>query len=296
MKILIAGSNGMVGSATTRYLIEKGHEVVRLVRRIPEPGEVWWDPDAGEIDNAGMEGFDGVVNLASAPWPMRWTSKAKQTIRANRLATNRVLAEALAVCVHKPKVLICASGMGTYPPSGDEVLTEDCPVGVSFLANVDLDGEEITAPASKAGIRVVHLRMPPVLGGAALKRLGFQAGDGRQWTSWVGRDEMASIIEFALVNEKLSGPINAVSPCPMRGAEFAKTATHALGQKSGGSMPAFIVRLIFGEMGDEFLLGSRRVQPAKLLAAGYRFRFPELEDAVRHEKDYLKEEQASKPK
>jgi uncharacterized protein (TIGR01777 family) len=283
MRILIAGSNGMVGSAVTRHLMECGYEVICLVRRTPGPGEVRWNPDAGEIDTAGLEGFDGVVHLASMPWPMRWTAKAKQKLRANRLATNRLLAESLAGCEHKPQVLICASGMGYYPSSGDKVITEDSSAGDSFLANLQRDGEAATQPASKAGIRVVHLRTPPVLGGAALKKVGFQAGDGQQWMSWVGLDELVSIIEFALAAETLIGPVNAASPNPLRNAEFATVSTQALGAKSGGTMPAFIVRLVMGEMGEEFLLSSRRMQPAKLLAAGYRFRFPELEGALRHE-------------
>ncbi len=285
MKILIAGSNGMVGSAVTRHLIESGHEVVRLVRRTPGLGEIKWDPEAGEIDTTGLDGFDGVVHLATMPWPMRWTGKAKQKIHANRLATNRLLAESLAGCVHKPKVLICASGMGYYPSSGDTILTEDSPAGTSFLARLQQDGEAATAPARKAGIRVVHLRIPMVLGGAALQRVGFQAGDGQQWTSWVGRDELAAIIEFTLVNETLSGPINAASPNPLRNAEFATVSTRALDQKPGGAMPAFLVRLVMGEMGEELLLASRRIQPAKLIAAGYQFHFPELEQAVRHERE-----------
>jgi uncharacterized protein len=283
MKTLIAGSNGMIGSAVTRHLIECGYEVVRLVRQAAGPGEVCWDPDSGHIDTAGLEGFDGVVHLASMPWPMRWTAKAKQTIRLNRLATNRLVAEALAGCAHKPQVLICASGMGYYPSSGDTVLTEDSPAGTSFVARLQQDGEAATAVASEAGIRVVHLRIPAVLGGAALKRVGFQAGDGQQWASWVGRDELAFIIEFVLATETLTGPVNAVSPNPMRSAEFARTAAKASGTKSRPSMPAFLVRLVMGEMGEEFLLASRRIQPAKLLAAGYQFRFPELEQALRHE-------------
>jgi len=283
MKILIAGSNGMVGSAVTPYLIECGHEVIRLVRRKPGPGEVWWDPDAGQIDTAGLDGFDGVVHLASMAWPMRWTARAKQKIRANRLATNRLLAESLAGCAHKPQVLICSSGMGYYPSSGDDVLMENCPAGTSLLAGLQQDGEAATAPASQAGIRVVHLRIPPVMGGPALQRVGFQAGEGQQWMSWVGRDELASIIEFALKTESLTGPVNAVSPNPLRSAEFATVSTRALGIKPGGVMPAFVARLIMGEMGEEFLLSSRRIQPAKLLAAGYRFRFPDLEGALQHE-------------
>jgi uncharacterized protein len=295
MKILIAGSNGMIGSAATRHLIESGHEVIRLVRHTPGPGEIWWNPDAGEIDTAGMEGFDGVVQLATMPWPMRWTGKAKQRMRANRLATNGLLAESLAGCEHKPRVLICASGMAYYSSSGDTVLTEDSPAGPSFLASLQQDGEAATNPASEAGIRVVHLRIPPVLGGASLLRIGFQAGEGQQWTSWVGRDELASIIEFALTTEILSGPVNAVSPNPIRNADFATTASRALEQKCGGTMPASLVRLFMGEMGEEFILSSRRIQPAKLLAAGYPFRFPELEGAVRHEWENTKIGSTSKP-
>jgi uncharacterized protein (TIGR01777 family) len=285
MKILIAGSNGMIGSAVTRLMIECGYEVFRLVRKTPGPGEVYWNPDAGEIDQAGLDGFDGVVNLATMPWPMRWTSRVKQQIRANRLATNGRLARSLAGCTRKPAVLICASGMGYYPSSGDTILTEDSPAGTSFLAQLQQAGEAITAPASAAGIRVVHLRIPPVLGGDALQRMGFKAGNGQQWESWIAREELASIIDFALRTETLAGPVNAASPNPLRNAEFATTAIQALGQKSVSAMPSFMVRLAMGEMGQELILSSRRIQPARLLAAGYRFRFPELGQALRHEKE-----------
>jgi uncharacterized protein (TIGR01777 family) len=283
MKILIAGSNGMVGTAVTRYLIKCGYEVTRLVRHTPNNGEIWWNPDTGEIDKAALEGFDGVVHLATAPWPMRWTAKAKQAIRANRLATNHLLAESLAGCAQKPQVLVCASGMGYYPSCGDTVLTEDSPAGTSFLANLQKDGEAATIAASKAGIRVVHLRIPPVVGGTALQRGGIRVGNGQQWVSWIGRDELASIVEFALTTPSLTGPVNAVSPTPLSNAEFAAAAAQALGRKPGPSLPAFLVRLLMGEMGEEFMLSSRRIQPAKLLAADYKFRFPELEGAMQHE-------------
>ena len=283
MRILIAGSHGMVGSAVTRHLAACGYEIFRLVRQTPGSCEVWWDPDKGEIDTAGLEGFDGVLHLATMAWPMRWTAKAKEKIRANRLRTNHLLAESLARCDYKPQVLICASGMGYYSSSGETVLTENSPAGTSFLARLQQDGEAATNPASEAGIRVVHLRIPPVLGGPALLRAGFQSGDGRQWTSWVGRDELVSIIEFALTTEILSGPVNAVSPNPLRNAEFAAVSARALGQKRRVTLPAWVLRIVMGEMGKEFLLASRRIQPAKLLAAGYQFRFPDLADALCHE-------------
>ncbi|MGE5376135.1 MAG: TIGR01777 family oxidoreductase [Bacteroidota bacterium] len=287
MKVLIAGSHGMVGSAVTRHLIGCGYQVIRLVRQAPGAGELWWDPDAGKIDTAGLEGLDGVVHLATMPWPMRWTEKAKQKIRENRLMTNRLLAKALAGCTQKPEVLICASGMGYYPSSGDTILIEDSPAGTSFVARLQRDGEAVTSPAEEAGIRVVHLRIPAVLGGPALQRVGFQAGDGQQWMSWIGREELASIIEFVLSHEDLMGPVNAVSPSPLRNADFARISTQALGQKPGGAMPAFIVRMVMGEMGEEFLLASRRIHPSRLLAAGYVFRFADLEETLRHEKEIL---------
>jgi uncharacterized protein (TIGR01777 family) len=226
-------------------------------------------------------------------WPFRWTRKAKEELRANRVATYRLLAESLAACVRKPRVLVCASGIGVYPSAGDQILTEDTLPCSSFLSTVDRAGESATAAAEAAGIRVVHLRIPQVMGGLALKYVGFRAGDGQQWMSWIGRDELASIVEFTLTNESLRGPVNAVSPNPSRNAEFAMTATRALGFKPGGVMPNFIVRLVMGEMGEEFALASRRAQPAKLLAAGYHFRFPDLADALRHEKACIDEGSAS---
>ncbi len=284
MKILIAGSHGMIGAVVARRLAEQGHEIVRLVRGKPQAGELHWDPDRGEIDARQLEGFDAIIHLATMPWPMRWTARNKQAMLTNRLATNGVLSRALAGCENRPRVLVCASGMGYYASSGDDVITEETPCGTSFLARLQRDGEAATESASRAGIRVVHLRIPPVVGGAAVQRPAFQAGDGRQWISWVGLDELACIVAFALTSESLYGPVNAVSPNPMRGSDFAAVSRAALEGKPGFTLPAFLLRTLMGEMGEELLLSSRRIQPAKLLAAGYRFRFPDLASAVRHEK------------
>lgn len=283
MRILISGASGMVGSAVAPYLASQGHEVVRLVRRAPGAGEVRWDPDAGTIDAAGLEGLDGVVHVATMPWPMRWTAAAKVRMHANRLATNGLLATTLAGCRRKPQVLVCASGMGIYPPSGDQVLTEDSPLGTDFLAMLQRDGEAATGPASAAGIRVVNLRIPPVLGGAAIRRNTSRIGSGRQWFSWVARDELASIVQHVLVTPALVGPVNPVSPHPVPNAELAATVSRVLGRKPGLPVPAFLLRLLLGEMGQALVLASRRIQPARLLATGYRFRFADLEAALRHE-------------
>ena len=283
MRILISGSNGMIGSAVTPYLASQGHEVVRLVRRQPTAGEVRWDPGAGTIDAAGLEGFDGVVHVASMHWPMRWTPTAKEKLRANRLATNSLLATALAGCQHKPRVLVCASGMGIYPASGEQVITEEASPGVDFLARLQCDGEAAAMQACSAGIRVVNLRIPAVLGGAAVRRNMGRMGNGKQWSSWVGRDELAAIINFIIEKDSLAGPVNPVSPNPVRNAEMASTLSRVLGRKPGPSMPAFLLRIMLGEMAESLILASRRLIPGKLLAAGYEFRFSELEVALRHE-------------
>jgi uncharacterized protein (TIGR01777 family) len=283
MKILIAGSSGMIGTAVTAHLASQGHELVRLVRRAPLAGEVRWDPEAGTIDAAGLEGLDGVVHLASMPWPMRWTAKAKQQLYDNRITTNSLLANTLAGCQRKPQVLVCASGMGIYPDSGEQVLTEDSPPGTDFLARLQCDGEAATAPAGAAGIRVVNLRIPGVLGGASLKRNLGRVGSGRQWTSWVARDELAYIVAYVLINETLAGPVNPVSPNPVRNAEMAAALSRALGRRPGPPLPAFLLRLMLGEMAEALILASRRILPAKLLAAGYQFHFAELADALHHE-------------
>jgi uncharacterized protein (TIGR01777 family) len=272
------------------HLTQQGHELIRLVRREAGVGEVRWDPDSGTIDAAGLEGFDGVVHVASMAWNGRWTPAFKQRIHDNHVGTIRLIAETLATRKRKPRVLICASGMGIYPSSGDQLITEDSAVGTDFLANLQCNGEAAAAPALTAGIRVVHLRIPMVLGGpnlamlAANLRRGFgRMGSGRQWCSWVSRDELASIIQFALLCQDLSGPINAVSPQPVRNVEFTEILARILGSKPRLAIPAFLLRFMLGEMADALALASRRIQPRRLLEAGYTFRFPELETALRHE-------------
>lgn len=285
MKVLISGTSGMIGSVVAPYLASQGHEVVRMVRREPGAGEVHWDPDAGTIDAAGLEGFDGIVNLATMPWPMRWTAEAKQRMRANRMATNGLLAENLSRCKHKPRLLVCASGMGIYPSSGDQVITEESPLGTDFLAMLQQEGEAVAMKACEAGIQVVNLRIPAVLGGAAIQRNMGRMGSGRQWSSWVSRDELASMVNYVLQNDSLVGPVNPVSPNPVRNAEFTTTVSRARGRKPGLPVPASLLRLMLGEMADSLILASRRIEPRKLLASGYRFRYPRLEDALRHELD-----------
>ena len=286
MKVLVAGSRGLIGSAVTRHLASAGHEIVRLVREEPSPGEVRWDPDADTIDRDGLEGFDAVVDVASMPWPTRWTAAAKKEIYENRVRSYRLLAEALASRARKPRVLICASGQGIYASSGDQPLTEESPIGSDFLAGLQRDGEAATGPASAAGIRVVHLRIPSVIGGPSLAAITDNLrpmGDGRQWWSWVALDELPLIVDHVFATVTLEGPINTVSPNPARETDFVATLGRVVGRRPGRAMPGFMLRLAVGEMADALLLASRRIEPGRLLETGYEFRYPELEAAFRHQ-------------
>ncbi len=286
MRVLVAGAGGLIGSVIAHDLETKGHDVVRLVRHEPGPGAVRWDPDAGTIDKDGLEAFDAVIDVASMPWPTRWTSAAKKRIYENRVRSYRLLAEALAGRARKPRVLVFASGMGIYPSSGDNLLTEESAIGTDFLAGLQRDGEAAAAAASGAGIRVVHLRIPSVLGGpnlAALARNLRPMGSGRQWWSWVALDEIPAIVEHVLGSDTLVGAVNTASPNPVRAAEFSATLGRVLGRRPGRSVPAILLRLAMGEMAEALLLASRRMEPRRLLQTGYRFRYPELDAALRHE-------------
>lgn len=286
MRVLIAGAGGLIGSAVAGHLAAGGQEVVRLVRHAPGPGEVSWDPDGGTIDAIGLEGFDAIIDVASMHWPTRWTAAAKRRIYDNRVHSYRLLAGALASRTDKPDVLICASGMGIYPSSGDEVLTEESSLGSDFLAGLQRDGEAATTVASVAGIRVVHLRIPTVIGGPNLAAMAGNLrplGDGRQWWSWIALDEIPPIIDHVLATPTLVGAINVVSPNPARAGEVTATIGRVVGRRPGRGVPAFLLRLTLGEMADALLLASRRIEPRRLLRSGYRFRYPELDAALRHQ-------------
>jgi uncharacterized protein (TIGR01777 family) len=283
MRILISGSTGMIGSFLVPYLAQRGHSVVRLVRRPPVDGEVRWDPAAGQIDAAGLEGFDGVVNLACLPWPARWTASSRQAMLNNRLATNGLLAESLSSCQIKPAVLVCSSGMGIYPSMGEQEITEDSPLGSDFLARLQQDGEAVAMKATQAGIRVVNLRTPGVLGGAAIQRTIGKIGDGQQWSPWISRDELSSIIEYVIATNTITGPLNPCSPNPIRNSEYVATSSQVKGAKPAMSIPAFMIKLMMGELGQSLVLASRKMLPHKLLQHGYQFRFPTFESALRRE-------------
>ncbi len=287
MRILIAGAGGMVGSRVAAQLEHDGHEVVRLVRG-PEPvdGQPTWEPDAGRIGTAALEGFDAVVDLASMSWSGRWNRRFRERIRANRIDSYRLLGDALAHLRVRPRVFVCASGMGIYADAGDEPIAEDGAFGSDFLGRLQQDGEAATSGASAAGIRVVHLRLPMVVGGPGLSDRLAQLrrfGDGRQWTSWIALTDVANVGRHVLATDAIAGGINTCSPNPLTNAEFVVVASSVTGRRAGFAIPAFVLRLAMGDAADGLILASRRMQPARLLETGFRFELPELGDALRYE-------------
>ncbi|MDT5123389.1 MAG: uncharacterized protein QOC96_2871 [Acidobacteriota bacterium] len=294
MKILVTGSTGLVGSALIPALKSSGHQIVRLVRSQPkDASEVYWNPEQGTIKAVELEGLDAVVHLAGENLATgRWTDEKKKRIRESRIKGTRLLSETLAQLNEKPAVLVSASAVGFYGSRGDEILTEQSASGSDFLAEVCREWELATQAAAQAGIRVVNLRFGVIFSGegGALKKMllpfrmgvGGKIGSGHQYMSWIALDDAVGAIEHALTNETLRGPVNAVAPQAATNREFTKTLGRVLSRPTIFPVPAFAARLAFGEMADATLLSSQRVEPERLNEAGYAFKYPTLEAALRH--------------
>ncbi|MCZ6670649.1 MAG: TIGR01777 family oxidoreductase [Acidobacteria bacterium] len=294
MRILVTGSHGMIGSALVARARGDRHEVVRLVRpgRAAAAGGIPWDIARGQVDPAGLEGFDAVVHLAGENIAGRWTAAKKASIRDSRIRGTSLLSDSIRGLARPPRVLVCASAVGFYGSRGDELLDESAAAGRGFLAEVCRDWEAAAAPARARGIRVVHLRFGMVLspaGGALAKMLlpfrmglGGRVGSGLQYMSWISLDDAVGILLAAVESDRLTGPVNAVTPEPVTNREFTRILGKVLNRPTLLPMPAFAVRLLFGEMGESLLLGSVRVRPGLLQAAGHPFQYPELAPALRH--------------
>ncbi|SFF98370.1 hypothetical protein SAMN04488025_11129 [Planifilum fulgidum] len=292
MRIVITGSTGLVGTRLAEFFQEEGRQVLRLVRKSGrgEPGTAYWQPETGEIDAEALEGADVLIHLAGKSINGRWTKRRKEEILLSRTRGTRLIAETLAALKRPPGVFLCASGIGTTREGGREVDEKDS-AGSGFLSGVIKEWEKATVPAKEAGIRVVNMRFGMVLSprGGALKRmlpayklgLGGRLGHGRQWMSWVALEEIPHVVRFLIERDEVAGPVNVVSPNPVSNAEFIRALGGALRRPVAFPVPAFAVKLMFGEMGEELLLWGNRAIPKKLLEVGYSFRYPDLEKALR---------------
>jgi len=297
MLVAVTGSTGLIGTALVRRLEADGHQVLRFTRSRPSgPDQRQWDPMAGRIDADALARADAVVHLAGRGIGdgIRWTRKIKEEILQSRVRGTRLLAETMAGAAGSggPRVLVCASGVHRYGDGGDRVLTESSPDGNGFLAGVVRQWEAAADPARAAGLRVVHIRngivqaaeAPVVARQLPLFRLGLggRLGSGRQWWSWIALDDTVGLYRHALLTDDLDGPVNGTAPNPVTNAEYTATLARVLGRPGFLTAPELALRLLLGELAEELLFPSLRVQPAAALASGYAFSFPELEPALRH--------------
>jgi uncharacterized protein (TIGR01777 family) len=294
MRVMIAGSSGLIGQALRSHLTDSGHHVVTVVRRPVRPGEsaLRWNPEAGTIDTGSLESVEAVVNLAGAGiGDSRWSDARKRVLVESRTRSTALLAHALAGLDHPPRVLVNASAIGFYGDRGDEVLTEQSSAGNDFLASLCVRWEAETAPAAEAGIRVICARTGLVLskqGGALSKLLplfrfglGGRFGSGSQWWSWITLDDEIRAIQWLLESD-VRGPVNLSAPRPVTNREFTRVLSGVLSRPARLPVPRFGPRLVLGsELADALLFTSARVQPAVLESSGFAFSHGDLEAGLR---------------
>jgi uncharacterized protein len=291
--VVVSGSSGLIGSALVTQLAAAGHHVKRLVRRPALTGEIRWDPAAGELPAADLEGVDAVIHLAGAGiGDKRWTAVRKQEILESRTKSTDLLARTLAALDQPPAVLLSGSAIGIYGARSDEELDEKAETGTGFLADLCRAWEAATEPATAAGISVAHLRSGLVLSpaGGALARqvplfkfgLGGRFGSGRQWQSWISIDDEVGAIEH-LLTASVTGPVNLTAPEPVTNSEFTDVLAGVLRRPHLPLIPSIGPKVLFGsELVENVLLTGQRVIPAVLTKSGYVFRHPNLEGALRH--------------
>ncbi|MBI1374464.1 MAG: TIGR01777 family protein [Phycisphaera sp.] len=293
MIIAVSGSTGLVGGELCKRLRADGHTVRHLVRRRGDAGgnDIYWNAAAQEVEAEKLEGVDVVVHLAGENIAAgRWSTKQKKRIVDSRVQGTSLLATVLAARKERPAALICASAIGYYGDRGDELLNEDSAPGDNFLASTCVQWEAACEPARRAGVRVVNTRIGIVLskhGGALAKMitpfrlgLGGRVGPGTQYMSWISLDDVVRAMRFCIDTDTITGPVNLVAPHAVTNAEFTKTLGKALGRATILPAPAFALKLALGQMADELLLASARVEPRKLLDAGFTFNHAALDDAM----------------
>ncbi|MFJ2817909.1 TIGR01777 family oxidoreductase [Streptomyces sp. NPDC087294] len=291
-RIVVAGASGLIGGALVRSLTADGHAVVRLVRRAPQGSdEVRWDPEAGQVDAAGLAGCDAVVNLAGAGVAgHRWTDAYKARIRDSRVRGTTALAEAVAGLDVKPRVFVNGSAIGYYGETGGRAVDESAPAGDGFLPSLCVAWEAAATAAAEAGVRTAFARTGLVVsrdGGAWGKLfplfragLGGRMGDGRQFWSYIALHDEVAAIRHLIDTDGLSGPFNLTAPTPLTNREITAAMGRVLRRPTLCAVPTPVLRAVLGEMAGD-VLGSARVLPTRLLASGFSFAFPDVESAIR---------------
>ena len=293
--VLLSGASGFIGTLLASTLRADGHRVVALTRRA-NTDAVAWDAERGEIDKAALARVapEVVIHLAGEPIAQRWTSDRMRRIRDSRVNGTRALATAIAALPNKPKVLVSGSAIGYYGAHrGDELLTEQSAAGKDWLAEVAGEWERAASPAADAGIRVAISRTGIVLGrdGGALQRMlppfqlgaGGRIGSGKQWMSWISLEDVVRGLRFFADTPSVSGPVNLVAPDAVRNEEFANTLGAVLHRPALVPVPEFALKLAYGRMAEDTILASQRVAPKKIAGAGFEFRHPRLDEALRFE-------------
>ena len=295
MRLVIAGGTGFIGSALCARLIDLGHSLTILARtRSPGPilsNKDWiiWQPGSPGPWEEAIDGVDGVINLAGEPIARRWTQSQKERIRKSRVDTTRDLVTAIRKAKAKPKFLLNSSAVGYYGPRGDEPITEDAGPGSDFLSRVCIEWEEEAKKAEAFGVRVIRLRTGVVMGrgGGALAKMvppfklfiGGPLGTGRQWMSWIQMEDEIGLMVHLMERPEVRGAINATAPGPVTMKEFCQTLGRVLRRPSWAPVPAFVLRVLMGEMSDMVLTGQR-VLPGKAQESGYAFKYPNLLEAL----------------
>ncbi len=294
--VAITGASGMVGTALATVLRESGHTPFNITRKASgeSGGNILWDPASGLKDPSRLDTVETVVHLAGENIAAgRWTPAMKDRIRRSRIEGTRSLVKSIAASSHRPKTFVCASAIGFYGERGDTLLDENAVAGKGFLADVCREWEHEAEAAKDLGLRVVKVRIGVVLspkGGALAKMLlpfklgaGGIIGSGKQYWSWIGLHDLVRIIAFCIDHDSIQGAVNAVSPNPMTNYDFTKGVGRALHRPTLFPLPAFVAKLVLGEMANDLLLSSTRVTPKKLKEHGFEFHYPELAGCLEHE-------------
>lgn len=292
MIITLTGASGFVGKPLVAKLLASGHQL-RVISRsgaaMPGVSVIRHDLNAGPPPPEALEGADAIIHLAGEPIAQRWTPESKRAICDSRVLGTAHLIHALSTMSQRPAALISTSAIGIYGNRGDQLLTEDAKPGKDWLSKIAIEWEQQAALAQALGMRVAIIRTGVVLGdGGALEKMlppfrlgiGGKIGSGKQWMSWIHVDDLVDLYVFALVNERASGPWNGVAPNPATNATFSKVLGEVLGRPTFMPVPEFSIKLLYGEMA-QVVLDSQHVSAARVLSAGFHFRYPELKPALR---------------